>query len=170
MEVESTQSFLRGVQQNHEDSGSLIMLAHSAITQMHNRYAVGASTWLIILPKHFACMWCSAFGDLTNLHYHGKGLYQVEVVLPEKWLGKGGCDEQPGYKCRRLSLDPSVLCPCVGCCNCRIFCYLRKGRIKLITQKGLDSPQSRIFKLCFRRHETPVLEKKLDEILENSLR
>lgn len=57
---------------NHEDSGSLIMLAHSAITQMHNRYAVGASTWLIILSKHFACMWCSAFGDLTNLHYHGK--------------------------------------------------------------------------------------------------
>jgi hypothetical protein len=50
-----------------------------------------------------------------------KGLYQVEVVVPEKWLGKGGSDEQPGYKCRQLSLDPSVLCPCVGCCNCRIF-------------------------------------------------
>jgi hypothetical protein len=66
------QSFQRGVQQNHEDSGSLIMLAHSAITQMHKRYGVGASTWLIILPKHLACMWCSAFGDLTNLHYHGK--------------------------------------------------------------------------------------------------
>ncbi len=95
-----------------------------------------------------------------------KGLYQVEVVLPEKWLGKGGCDKQPGYKCRQLSLDTSVLCPCVGCCNCRIFWYLRKRRIKLITQEGLDSPQSRNFKLCFRRHETPVLEKNFMKFLK----
>jgi len=75
---------------NHEDSGSLIMLAHSAITQMHNRYAVGASTWLIILPKHLCmhvvqCVWGPNKSTLP-----WKGLYQVEVVLSENWLGKGG--------------------------------------------------------------------------------
>lgn len=92
-----------------------------------------------------------------------KGLYQVEVVLSENWLGKGGLWWAAWLqKCRQLSLDASVLCPCVvGCCNCRIFRYLRKGRIKLITQEGLGLTTVKKFQIVFqKRHETRVLEKK----------
>lgn len=48
----------------------------------------------------------------------------------------------------------------MGCCNCRIFWYLRKGRIKLITQEGLGLTTVKKFQIVFQKAWNPSAGKK----------